>query len=211
MSSPASSSSRVVPGSSPRPRSSQSTPQHADPGATPSSNVAPEKDDSSDDGGSDDDNTNAEGDLPMSMTGSVMLTNLPKDASQALREIEAIDDRKVSVRFQAIGSAPILKQKVFKISASSRFSVVLNFLRKKVGVREGDGLFCYVNSVFAPGLDEGVGNLYRVCILGVDANVSISIIITRSGSRFYFALTHLDWRKTEWVQDSKKHLKVIGD
>ncbi|OCT53222.1 Ubiquitin-like protein ATG12 [Cladophialophora carrionii] len=162
MSSPISSSSRVVPGSSPRPRSSQSTPQHADPDATPSSKVAAEKDDSSDDGGSDDDNDkNAEGDLPMSMTASVMLTNLPKDASQALREIEAIDDRKVSVRFQAIGSAPILKQKVFKISASSRFSVVLNFLRKKVGVREGDGLFCYVNSVFAPGLDEGVGNLYR--------------------------------------------------
>jgi hypothetical protein len=73
----------------------------------------------------------------------------------------------VSVRFHAIGSAPILKQRVFKISASSRFSVVLNFLRKKVGVREGDGLFCYVNSVFAPGLDEGVGNLYRVRILSV--------------------------------------------
>ena len=26
----------------------------------------------------------------------------------------------------------------------------------------GQGLFCYVNSVFAPGLDEGVGNLWRV-------------------------------------------------
>jgi len=102
------------------------------------------------------------GDLPMSMTASVMLTNLPKDASQALKEIEAIDDRKISVRFHPIGSAPILKQKVFKISASSRFSVVLNFLRKKAGIKEGDGLFCYVNSVFAPGLDEGVGNLYRV-------------------------------------------------
>ena len=71
----------------------------------------------------------------------------------------------VSVRFHPIGSAPILKQKIFKISASSRFSVVLNFLRKRLGIREGDGLFCYVNSVFAPGLDEGVGNLYRVCIL----------------------------------------------
>jgi len=70
----------------------------------------------------------------------------------------------VSVRFQPVGSAPILKQRVFKISASSKFSVVLNFLRKKVGLKEGDGLFCYVNSVFAPGLDEGVGNLYRVSL-----------------------------------------------
>jgi len=67
----------------------------------------------------------------------------------------------VSIRFQPVGSAPILKQRVFKISASSKLSVVLNFLRKKLGVKEGDGLFLYVNSVFAPGLDEGVGNLFR--------------------------------------------------
>ena len=29
------------------------------------------------------------------------------------------------------------------------------------GQAEG-GVFCYVNSVFAPGLDEGVGGLWRV-------------------------------------------------
>ncbi|KIV80149.1 hypothetical protein PV11_07670 [Exophiala sideris] len=116
-----------------------------------------ETDNNDDDGESD----AHQGDLPMSMTASVILTNLPKDASQALREVEEIDDRKVSVRFQPIGSAPILKQRVFKINASSKFSVVLNFLRKKLGVKDGDGLFLYVNSVFAPGLDEGVGNLFR--------------------------------------------------
>jgi ubiquitin-like protein ATG12 len=55
-----------------------------------------------------------------------------------------------------------MKQKVFTIKASSRFSVVVNFLRKKIRIGDGDGLFLYVNSVFAPGLDEGVGNLYRV-------------------------------------------------
>ncbi|KIX05779.1 uncharacterized protein Z518_03751 [Rhinocladiella mackenziei CBS 650.93] len=107
------------------------------------------------------DDTAAGGDLPMSMTASVILTNLPRDASQALKEVEEIDDRKVSIRFQPIQSAPILKQKVFKISASSRFNVVLSFLRKKLGIKDGDGLFLYVNSVFAPGLDEGVGNLFR--------------------------------------------------
>ncbi|EXJ72821.1 autophagy-like protein 12 [Cladophialophora psammophila CBS 110553] len=122
-------------------------------------------DNDSGNGSNGEDDSGPGGDLPMSMTASVMLTNLPKDASQALKEAEEIDDRKVSVRFQPIGSAPILKQRVFKISASSKFSVVLNFLRKKVGVKEGDGLFCYVNSVFAPGLDEGVGNLYRVRFL----------------------------------------------
>lgn len=29
----------------------------------------------------------------------------------------------------------------------------------------GGGVFCYVNSVFAPGLDEGVGGLWRVSLL----------------------------------------------
>jgi hypothetical protein len=31
-----------------------------------------------------------------------------------------------------------------------------------LGLAEHEGVFCYVNSVFAPGLDEGVGNLWRV-------------------------------------------------
>lgn len=30
----------------------------------------------------------------------------------------------------------------------------------------GGGVFCYVNSVFAPGLDEGVGGLWRVSVCG---------------------------------------------
>ena len=32
----------------------------------------------------------------------------------------------------------------------------------KEGDGGGGGVFCYVNSVFAPGLDEGVGGLWRV-------------------------------------------------
>ena len=34
-------------------------------------------------------------------------------------------------------------------------------LTKSAG-KEAGGVFCYVNSVFAPGLDEGVGGLWRV-------------------------------------------------
>ena len=33
-------------------------------------------------------------DLPMSMTASVILTQLPKDATQALADVEALDDVK---------------------------------------------------------------------------------------------------------------------
>ena len=31
-----------------------------------------------------------------------------------------------------------------------------------MGLKEHESVFCYVNSVFSPALDEGVGNLYRV-------------------------------------------------
>jgi hypothetical protein len=68
----------------------------------------------------------------------------------------------VTVRFQPLASAPILKNRVFKISASQKFETVVKFLRKKLDCKETDSVFCYVNSVFAPGLDEGVGGLWRV-------------------------------------------------
>jgi ubiquitin-like protein ATG12 len=68
----------------------------------------------------------------------------------------------VPIHFKAVGSAPILRQKVFKVSASQKFETVVNFLRKKLDCKPADSVFLYVNSVFAPGLDEGVGNLYRV-------------------------------------------------
>lgn len=36
------------------------------------------------------------------------------------------------------------------------------YLRRKLGA-EAESVFCYVNNIFAPGLDEGVGGLWRVC------------------------------------------------
>lgn len=66
------------------------------------------------------------------------------------------------MRFQPLPSAPILKNRVFKISASQKFETVVKFLRKKLDCKDTDSVFCYVNSVFAPGLDEGVGGLWRV-------------------------------------------------
>ncbi|KAG2414334.1 hypothetical protein HFD88_003525 [Aspergillus terreus] len=100
-------------------------------------------------------------DLPMTMSASVLLTSLPRDAHQALADAEAIDTGKVTVRFQPLPSAPILKNRVFKISASQKFETVVKFLRKKLDCKDTDSVFCYVNSVFAPGLDEGVGGLWR--------------------------------------------------
>ncbi|ETN39436.1 uncharacterized protein HMPREF1541_05659 [Cyphellophora europaea CBS 101466] len=123
-------------------------------------------------------------DHPLSLSTSTLLTtHVPTDARTALSHLSATLDpptHKITVRFQATGDAPPLKQKVAKVSASHTFAVVVRFLRKRLygdgggnqeggqqgkgkgkGEGEGDGLFCYVNRVFAPGLDEGVGNLWR--------------------------------------------------
>ncbi|PYH44119.1 ubiquitin-like protein ATG12 [Aspergillus saccharolyticus JOP 1030-1] len=100
-------------------------------------------------------------DLPMNLSASVVLTSLPRDAHQALADAEAVDTGKVTVRFQPLPSAPILKTRVFKVSASQKFETVVNFLRKRLDCKETDSVFCYVNSVFAPGLDEGIGGLWR--------------------------------------------------
>ncbi|QKX58757.1 uncharacterized protein TRUGW13939_05884 [Talaromyces rugulosus] len=100
-------------------------------------------------------------DLPLTMAASVVLTGLPQDAHRALADAEAIDTGKVTVRFHPLPSAPILRKAVFKISASQKFETVVNFLRKKLDCKETDSVFCYINNVFAPSLDEGIGGLWR--------------------------------------------------
>ena len=39
---------------------------------------------------------------------------------------------------------------------------MVSYLRKTLRVGEGDSVFLYVNSAFAPSLEEVVGNLHRV-------------------------------------------------
>jgi ubiquitin-like protein ATG12 len=54
-----------------------------------------------------------------------------------------------------------LKQTRFKITSTQPFAAVVTFLRKKLKVREGDSLWCYIDN-FAPAPDEGVGGLFNV-------------------------------------------------
>ena len=76
----------------------------------------------------------------------------------------------MTVRFKPIGSAPQLRRMVFQVSSSNRFETVVTFLRKKIletgkgadATKQDGSVFCYVNSVFAPSLDEGVGGLWKV-------------------------------------------------
>lgn len=103
-----------------------------------------------------------EPDLPLTMMASVVLTQLPLDATAALQEAGGFEKPKVNVRFKAVGSAPILKQQVYKISATQRFEAVVLFLRKVLKVKRENSVFLYVNSTFAPSMDEVVGNLHQV-------------------------------------------------
>ncbi|KAI2628621.1 ubiquitin-like autophagy protein Apg12 [Hypoxylon sp. NC1633] len=99
--------------------------------------------------------------LPLTMTASAILTALPQDASSALASAGEFDQEKILVRFKAVGSAPQLKHEVRRISATQKFEVVVSHLRKVLRLKPTDGLFLYVNSAFAPALDEIVGNLHR--------------------------------------------------
>ncbi|KAI8935531.1 Ubiquitin-like protein [Plenodomus lindquistii] len=99
-------------------------------------------------------------DAPLTMAASVVLTHLPKDASKALSTAGNLKIEKITVRLQPIGSAPHLTQRVFKLSTNQRFDTIVRFLRKRLGVKEYESVFCYVGNVFSPGLDEGVGGLW---------------------------------------------------
>jgi ubiquitin-like protein ATG12 len=105
--------------------------------------------------------------LPLTMTASTILSALPRDASSALASAGGFDQEKVLVRFRAVGSAPRLqKGEVRRISATQKFETIVTQLRKFLSLNPTDSLFLYVNSAFAPALDEIVGNLHRVrCLI----------------------------------------------
>jgi ubiquitin-like protein ATG12 len=46
----------------------------------------------------------------------------------------------VVVRFKAVGNAPVMKQNFFKITASNRFQMVIQFLRRELHHAEKDPL-----------------------------------------------------------------------
>lgn len=121
-------------------------------------------------------------DLPLAMSTSTLLhpSNLPISTAQALQTAhESLDHpgHKVTIRFQPLPGAPPPNPKwvAVKISTNQRFETVVTFLRKKLAVKSDSGLFVYVNKVFAPGLDEGVGNLWRCFKIEDELKVSYSM------------------------------------
>ncbi|KAG0277159.1 hypothetical protein BGZ95_006385 [Linnemannia exigua] len=95
-------------------------------------------------------------------------TGPPASPATVIANHKRKDTSKVIVRFRAIGNAPILKQNVYKITASNKFMAVIQFLRRELNYQQADPLFLYVNSAFSPAPDEIVNNLYKVHITGVN-------------------------------------------
>ena len=125
------------------------------------------------------DSASHEPDLPLTMASSVILSALPRDATTALSTAAEFPKPKVTVHFKAVGSAPELKRKLCQISSTQRFEVVVAYLRRTLKVGDMDSVFLYINSSFAPALDEVVGNLHRVrfcegCLWPGNANVQYS-------------------------------------
>ncbi|KAG6308625.1 hypothetical protein E4U45_008220 [Claviceps purpurea] len=120
----------------------------------------PEDDDDNEDAPTPPDNQQP---LPLTMTTSVLLADLPRDATAALATAGTFPQEKVVVRFKPVGSAPSLAQELCKITATRKFEEVVRYLRRKLRCGDSESVFLYVNSAFAPSLDEVVGNLYQVC------------------------------------------------
>lgn len=79
----------------------------------------------------------------------------------------------VIIFFKAVGAAPVMKQKKFKLKSSVSFQSVVDFLRKQVILlfkllflfqlrsQPGDSLFLFINRSFQPSPEESVSDLFK--------------------------------------------------
>ncbi|KAH7312259.1 putative autophagy protein [Stachybotrys elegans] len=115
--------------------------------------------------------------IPLTMTASAVLADLPRDATAALASAGEFAQEKVVVRFKAVGSAPSLTQDVCKISSNRKFEEVVRYLRRKLRCKDTDSVFLYINNAFAPSLDEVVGNLHQ-CFKNAHDQLVVAYSIT---------------------------------
>ncbi|CCI47723.1 unnamed protein product [Albugo candida] len=86
-------------------------------------------------------------------------TDWEPDSPSALRsEKERLTETKDKyvrrLKFVAVGNAPLLQKTKFTINANDTLSVVYDFLRKQLQLRDSDALFLYCNRAFAPAPDQ---------------------------------------------------------
>ncbi|KAK3692292.1 ubiquitin-related domain-containing protein [Podospora appendiculata] len=117
-------------------------------------------------------------DLPLTMSASTVLMSLPRDATAALADAGSFPQEWVVLRFKPVGgSAPPLRQEQFKLPSHQKFERVVVLLRNKLKVKETDSVFLYINSTFAPALDEVIGNLW-MCFKDSSNQLNVSYSMT---------------------------------
>lgn len=115
----------------------------------------------------------AETDAPDATDDSVSASNVsavdPAAAaaaapSSSLRAIPA--NSKILVNFRPTGAAPILKKTKFTLSATHRFGMVLEWLRKTLHIKAGESLFVFCNAAFSPNPDSSMYDLFQCFQVG---------------------------------------------
>ncbi|CDR41044.1 CYFA0S06e00628g1_1 [Cyberlindnera fabianii] len=149
-----------------------------------SGSVQPDNTTDRNDDDNDSDNANIQNEeLPctkVTLSASVMLSRLPPDSSRVISRATEPNNEKITIRCQAIGSAPQLTPNIFKISYHQPFATLIKFLTKKLKKKlpnKNDVLYCYVNNSFAPSPDEIVGHLYRHFAVNRELVVSYCTVV----------------------------------
>lgn len=78
---------------------------------------------------------------------------------------------KVTIRFQPIGSTPIITPRVFKVSSNNTISTLKRFLIKRLKVKN-NLIYIYIQNSFQPLPDETVGDLYNMFRVGSELILS---------------------------------------
>ncbi|KAI6178102.1 Ubiquitin-like protein ATG12 [Aphelenchoides besseyi] len=79
----------------------------------------------------------------------------------AMSSTPETDPSKVTVLFKAVGGAPILKNKSWKVDDSRTIAWIITFLKKELSLGPTDSLFIFVNQAFSPSPDHTIGDLYK--------------------------------------------------
>eukprot|EP01083_Nonionella_stella_P013984 39335_1 len=83
---------------------------------------------------------------------------------------------KIVIHFRPVGSAPILKQKKFKVGADKLFLSLENFLKKQLKLSSNDQIYIYINQAFQPSFDERLGDLYSCFRIGKELVLHYSLV-----------------------------------
>lgn len=84
----------------------------------------------------------------------------PPTSPQTLTSPQNQPSGKVKIHFKAVGSAPIMKDKKFLITATEPFRALEQFLMTELRMGPHERLFLYCDSAFAPSPEEPLRDLF---------------------------------------------------